>query len=72
MKLGFQNYAVNITIHNSYIKFNNNKSLQTYDTTKITEFYTKKLSVYPNINSKCQTTALLHISMKDMIIQIKM
>jgi hypothetical protein len=66
MKLGFQNYAVNITIDNSYIKFNNNKinSLQTYDTTKITEFYTKKFSVYPNITSKCQTTALLHISMK--------
>jgi hypothetical protein len=33
MKLGLQNYAVIISIDNSFIKFNNNKinSLQIYD-----------------------------------------
>jgi hypothetical protein len=67
--MGLQNYAIIISTDNSHIKFNNNKinSLQTYDTAQNYRIVHKAVqrSVCPNTTSKCQTTTIFKISIKE-------
>jgi predicted component of viral defense system (DUF524 family) len=68
MKLGLQNYAIIIPTDKSYVKFNNNKinSSQIHmQFHKITEFYTNKFSVCPNITSKFRITAVFKSCVKE-------
>jgi hypothetical protein len=67
MKLGVQNFVLNIPTDNSYINVNNNKTKIAYKYTelhKITEFYAEQLSVCTNITSKFRNISIFKSSFK--------